>query len=184
MLVRHPAAALRWRGRCYGASDVGLSLAGRMQAAGLVKALVDWRPEAVLWSGLRRTGVVAVAVARRTGARLVADPRWQERNFGAWEGRTWDAIYRESGDAMDGMLNDSENFRPGGGETTAELCRRAEAAWRDRPRVPRLVIVAHGGPIAAVRALLAGAPPSELVHYIPETGAIVRIAQEGANRGL
>ncbi len=174
-LVRHPEVAVRWRGRCYGVSDMGLSRAGRAAAAALVRSVAAEAPDVVLWSGLRRTGMVAEPLARRTGAELVADPRWRERDFGTWEGRTWAAIYRETGSAMDGMITDPEGFRPGGGETTGELCRRIANAWRDRPAATKLVILAHGGPIAALRALLAGAPPSRLTDFIPPVGEIIRI---------
>lgn len=174
-LVRHPEVALRWRGCCYGSRDVGLSRAGRRRAAELVAELAGWRPEIVLWSGVRRTGLVAEALAAATGARLILDPRWRERDFGAWEGRGWNAIYRETGSAMDGMISDPDGFRPGGGETTAELYYRVAAAWAARPAASRAVIVTHGGPIAVVRAIRDDAPLCRLPDYVPPTGSIVSI---------
>lgn len=66
---------------------------------------------------------------------------------------------------MDRMLTDPAKFRPGGGETTSELFKRSQKAWRAIPPGPLIVVVAHGGPIACVRAMLAGATLSELAGY-------------------
>jgi len=171
-LVRHPEVAVRWRERCYGASDVGLSRDGQRRATEIVHGLAAWRPDAVVWSGLRRTAL-ARALARRAGVPLIADARWRERDFGAWEGRTWNSIYRATGNAMDGMLTDPGAYRPGGGETTGELWARVKKAWGARPCVARLVIVTHGGPIAVVRAMQTGAPLSSLPRFICAPASVV-----------
>lgn len=171
VLVRHTAVARAWAGRCYGGADVGLGREGLAAARALApKLAAEHAPRAVLHSGLRRARFLAERVAASAGAELLQDRRWAERGFGAWEGRTWLAVWRATGRAMDGMLDDPEGFRPGGdGETTAELAARALAAWRDLPRGPCLV-VAHGGPIAAVRMALAGRAWRDLPGLIPAPG--------------
>ncbi|WP_222872436.1 histidine phosphatase family protein [Hankyongella ginsenosidimutans] len=109
---------MTWRARCYGVTDVPLARAAF--------ALPEPPPvERVVHSGLRRTRGPAEKLAAALGVPRIEDAQWRERDFGTWEGQTWHAIYRATGDAMDGMLTDPEGFRPGGdGETTMEL------AWR------------------------------------------------------
>ena len=154
---------------------MGWSREGAAMARGLVSALAAEAFDLVVHSGLIRTRRLAEAVARATGAQPIADPRWTERDFGDWEGRRWDAIWRETGNAMDGMIADPAGFRPGGGETTAALAARAWSAWEDLPSDGHILVVAHGGPIAVVRMRLAGADYPALVGFIPSPGEIVRL---------
>ncbi len=174
-LVRHPPVALHWQKRCYGASDMGLSREGARMAAALVDELVKLSPDVIIHSDRKRTRIIAQRVADQLSAEIRPDHHWRERDFGDWEGRSWNSIYRETGNAMDGMLDDPEDFRPGGGETTRELVNRACDGWRALPKRREIVVIAHGGPIAAVLADRANAPIRSLPDYIPHTGSITEI---------
>ncbi|TXG82322.1 MAG: hypothetical protein E6R12_11790 [Sphingomonadales bacterium] len=129
-LLRHPPVAVTWRARCYGVTDAPLARAAF--------ALPEPPPvEQVVHSGLRRTRGPAEKLAAVLGVPRIEDAQWRERDFGTWEGQTWHAIYRATGDAMDGMLTDPEGFRPGGdGETTMELAWRVVGAARAHPPDP------------------------------------------------
>jgi broad specificity phosphatase PhoE len=155
VFVRHTEVALRWRGRCYGQLDVGLSRAGTVAARGLVDRLAGERFDAIIYSGAKRTRAVAEPLAMRLGLTAVCDPRWSERDFGDWEGLSWEAIYQATGSAMDGMIDDPGGFRPGGGETTFDMRDRVLAGFGALPE-GRCLVVTHGGPIAAVRGVVAG----------------------------
>ncbi len=174
LLIRHAQVALRWRGRCYGQTDVGLSREGMQQSreiAGVISRRRDaGEIRAVIHSGLRRAACLAQMIANAAGVRAQVDERWRERDFGRWEGRSWNAIWRETGNAMDGMLTDPHGFRPGGGETTSELHARSVCAWQALPRGGLIIVVAHGGPIACVRCELAGAQASQLARFRPAEG--------------
>ena len=169
LLIRHAPVALHWHGRCYGRSDAGLSREGLRQsrqiARNLVRARVGRGLAGVVHSGLRRTSFLAELIAEAAGLEPRVDPRWRERDFGAWETRTWNSIWRESGNAMDGMLTDPATFRPGGGETTEELFARSVAAWRALPAESSIIVVAHAGPIACVRCWLEGASLMQLPRF-------------------
>ncbi|USI74322.1 histidine phosphatase family protein [Sphingomonas morindae] len=176
LLVRHTEVARAWAGRCYGQSDMGLSRAGARAAADLAARLAAQPIALVVHSDLRRAAALATRVARRAGVPVHADPHWRERDFGRWEGRRWTALYRETGVLMDRMLTDPHGFAPGGGETSAALAARAEAALRALQGRGTVLVVSHGGPIAAARAAHAGAPLTELARFIPALGEIVRLA--------
>lgn len=136
--------------------------------------------DAVVHSGAIRTHRLAMAIAGYAGVPVTADPDWLERDFGAWEGRRWHAIWRETGDLMDRMMTDPAGFRPGGGETGAELARRARAAWDRLPITGTTLVVAHGGPIAAIRAGQAGAPLERMIDFVPRCGEVVAIPRQAA----
>jgi broad specificity phosphatase PhoE len=178
LLVRHTDVALRWTNRCYGCTDVGLSRTGRQQAAELATRLAAQPITALIHSGLERTAYLARWLANMKGVAPTVDVRWQERNFGTWEGRGWHSIWKETGDAMDGMFTDPAGYRPGGGETTAELVARSREAWDALPQQGLVVVVSHGGPIAAIRTMLAGAPLTEIVNYRVSTGSVTALASE------
>ena len=92
--------------------------------------------------------------------------------------RSWEAIYQEVGDAINGLIHEPETFRPPGGETMGELRNRVSVWYKRRPRLGLTVVVAHGGPIAAIRGTLAGKSPVDWVPLIPQPGSWVRL--EGA----
>lgn len=174
LLVRHSEVARAWRGRCYGQSDMGLSRAGAAQVRALAPELARWKPDIVQHSGLRRAQRLAHAIAALAGLDASADPAWQERDFGSWEGRSWSAIYRETGKAMDGMIDDPAGFRPGGGETTMELAARSLAALNGLP-LQRVLVVTHGGPIAAILGMLNRAPVRDWPGIVPAPGGFVEL---------
>lgn len=173
LLIRHTEVAVKFRRRCYGRLDVGLSHAGRQRACDLASQLAQQPITAIIHSGWQRAAFLASRVALLRNLVPQADSRWRERDFGSWEGRSWHSIYQETGPAMDGLFTQPGAYRPGGGETTAELAERSIAAWRSLPDEGLVAVFSHSGPIAAVRTVLAGAPLHEIVHYTVGTGAVV-----------
>ncbi len=176
LLVRHPPVTLAWQKRCYGQSDPGLSRAGQGMISPLVEELIGLKPEVILHSDMARTRAIAIPLAGRLGLSAQREPLWRERNFGAWEGKSWHRIYRETGNAMDGMINDPDSFRPGGnGETTSELVVRITKALKAAPMAGRVAVISHGGPIAAAQLIGAGSAIKSIHTLISATGSIVRI---------
>ena len=170
LLLRHTAVAPRWAGTCYGRHDVGLGLAGRRHAQYLAATLELDGFRRVVASPARRARLLGGLLARRLATRLEIEPRLAERDFGAWERRSWDAIWQETGSAMDGMIESPGAFRPGGGETTDELAARVRAWFDALPGTCAVVAVAHGGPIAALVGGLAGEPPRDWLRRVPAPG--------------
>jgi broad specificity phosphatase PhoE len=179
-LLRHTAVAAHWRGRCYGASDVGLSAEGVAAARALAAGFDATGIHRIQASPLRRARFLGGLLSRRLGVPLEIVPALAERDFGRWEGQGWDAIHAAEGDAMMGMIEAPDRFRPGGGETTEELARRALAWFAALPGGGAGVLaVTHGGPVAALRVRLGGLAVREWLALVPALGEAVRLARGG-----
>lgn len=175
IMLRHTAVAAHWRGRCYGASDVALSAEGRAAARHLAATLEGSGITRLQASPLRRARFLGGLLARRLGLPLEIVPALAERDFGDWEGQSWDAIYAAHGEAMMGMVEAPASFRPGGGETTLELAARIEGWFAGLPRGEGVLAVTHGGPVAALRGRLAGQPVRGWLALVPGLGEAVRL---------
>jgi broad specificity phosphatase PhoE len=153
---------------------MGLGREGLKQAPPLAEVIARWTPDLVLHSDLRRTRLLALRAARLAGVECIAAPVWRERNFGDWEGRRWSDIYSQSGDAMEGMIHAPDSFRPGSGETTSELSRRAMDALLGLPK-GRLAIITHAGPIACILGMMKGLPVAKWYDLAPLPGGMVAL---------
>lgn len=176
IMLRHTEVAAHWRGRCYGASDVGLSAQGRMTALRIAAGLDASGITRVQTSPLRRARFLGGLLARRHGLPLEVVPALAERDFGDWEGQSWDAIHAAHGEAMMGMIEAPDSFRPGGGETTLELAARIEAWFAALPPHEGVLAITHGGPVAALRGRLTSQPVRGWLALVPGLGEAVRLA--------
>lgn len=175
LLIRHGEAHPRWRGVCYGRTDAGLGSRGLAQSRAVARRLAGEPITRLYTSDLRRARRLADLIAERARIEPIVEPALAERDFGSWEGRSWEAIYAESGSAMEGLIHDPAGFRPPGGETTAELAARVFAWYRRLPTGGIIVAATHGGPVAALRGSLRGLPAHRWLALRPVHGEIVEL---------
>jgi probable phosphoglycerate mutase len=124
--------------------DIGLSVAGRAQAAALGARIGGERFDRIVASPLRRAVETAELVARDRP--VDRDSRLAEMDYGAWEGLTYEAV-----DALDASYRRRWEADPAtvpcpGGESGADVATRARSFLSDE-----LTVV--GGP--ADRVVLA-----------------------------
>jgi broad specificity phosphatase PhoE len=154
---------------------VRLGPEGLEESRRLAEILSDWPIRHLVASGAGRTRVLAQQLAERTGLEMMIETDLLERDFGEWELRSWDSIYEEVGEAMNGLIHEPATYRPPGGETTYELRDRALSWYARRPRSGLTVVVAHGGPIAAIRGVLAGLAVADWLNLVPPPGGWVAL---------
>lgn len=154
-LIRHAEAEGNAGGRFLGQQDVPLTPCGRHQAARLARALAAAPLLAVYTSDLER----AVATAWRLAAihRLPVQPlpALREGSFGVWTGHTYAEIAAGWPEAAAAWMADPERVAPPGGESLADLRRRAAAALEEIARRHgdgAVAVVTHGGVIGALLA--------------------------------
>ncbi|WP_460866872.1 histidine phosphatase family protein [Rhodococcus aerolatus] len=147
-----------------GQLDTPLNERGRGQAAAAGPVVAARDPWLVVTSDLARAADTAGQVVAAGAGPLRHDPRLRETHLGAWQGRTHGEIEADEPGAL-ARWRAEPTFRPPGGETKVEVAARGRAALLDalagapddagaRP----LVLVAHGGLIAALTADLLGLP--------------------------
>jgi broad specificity phosphatase PhoE len=169
VLIRHAEVEPKWKGICYGSMDVSLSKAG-IDASHLLVASWSVRPRFIVHSGLKRTKMLAeMFMDRFPSLSLFEDQRLRERNFGQWEGRSWDAIFETNPDFHD-LVHQPDTYRPPDGETTTEVQERAVEAFEslgflDDGQVESclgpILAISHSGPIAGLAGHFLELPPSE-----------------------
>lgn len=148
-LVRHGRTRLNAEGVLRGHLDVPLDDEGRQQAAQLGQAFETAKLEAVVTSPLVRARETAEAIAATTGAPVVLEPRFIDRDYRAWTGRP-EAQIRNRYGSLD-VVPDIEPL--------AAFTARIVAAFDDlaeRFTGQRAVVVAHD---AVNRHLLASLVP-------------------------
>jgi len=140
-------------GRCYGSTDVPLD--ERTFAAELPEIARLLPDDALIVSSpLARCRRLADALNTRRGrGEVLIDRALRERSYGDWEGTRWDDIARAQIDAWrDNFLD----YAPPRGESVLALQTRVVAAaqrWSSA-HATALIVVAHAGPLAVLRALL------------------------------
>lgn len=170
-LIRHTRVAVA-EGLCYGRTDVPLVWPPEpaFEDVAAVAASVHQPVQAVVSSPAVRALTLARHLATAWQVPLTEDPRWQELDFGAWEGQPWSAIDRTASDAW---CADVERRSPPGGESRAALRTRvhaALAALHARAVAAHLVVVTHAGPLrVALGAPLDTAVPWGSAHRLHAT---------------
>ena len=175
LLVRHAAVADKYRGLCYGQSDVELSAAGEAFGREWLKGVHVTSTPRIYHSDLQRTRFLAELLAGRFQVEPTATIDLRERHFGEWELKSWDTIHAQVGDEILGMVHAPETYRPGGGETTFELRDRVLRWWHHLPAGGPVIVITHGGTIAALMGTLCDCQVETWPELIPVCGAAITI---------
>ena len=169
-LVRHVPSSIA-PGICYGRLDIGVDPARAGEIATLAADPLLRGAVCVWTSPARRCLVVAEAIAAELGTDLAVDARLWELDFGQWEGLAWDAVDRA---ALDCWAADPMGFAPPGGESGAALVVRVGAFHAALRRDGRdCVVVAHGGSLKVLAALLRDRPVDLLAAAQPMGSVVV-----------
>lgn len=162
-LIRHPKPRIE-PGICYGRLDLAAEDVD-LVALDLLARLPAGLP---VWSSpLQRCR----ALAEELHAQPSIDARLAEMNFGAWEGRAWDAIPRAE---IDAWAADVAHYAPPGGESPIMLQQRALdfVAGLD---VPEAVIVTHAGVIRVLLAHWQHLPPERWTELVFPYGSLTTV---------
>lgn len=165
ILIRHAEVESQWKAICYGALDVPLSQQGIIASQVLANSLeASEIPTRVFHSGLFRTETLARYIAERFCERLTTiDHRLRERNYGQWQGLTWDAAYASDPEHFHELIDQPNTYRPPGGETTTEMQQRVVDWYNEviSGSAQRIIAISHSGPIAALAGHILRLPANQ-----------------------
>lgn len=184
-LLRH---GVTLAGSAYlGRSDAPLSEHGYRQMA---EALLDApRYQAVLSSPLARCATFAQDYAQRHGLPLHYDARFQEMDFGAWDGRSATEIAAADPGALENFWRDPIACPPPQAEPLLSFQARVLAAWQELPaHYPgqRVLLVTHGGVMRIILCHLQQRPLTELLSLSVPHASLhqVMVGRESQRTGL
>ncbi len=168
IMLRHGQTAFNLGSRMQGQLDTELSELGRAQAVAAAEALAKLQPLLIVSSDLRRAYDTAVTLGERAGVQVRVDERLRETHLGDWQGLTHTQIDAEAPGARLAWREDA-TWAPHGGESRVDVAARSVPLvaeliagipdWGDLNQSDRpVVLVAHGGLIAALSAALLALP--------------------------
>ena len=174
-LMRHPETNAT-SGICLGQTDIPLSDAGKESIPMLVTKALELKPDAIVSSDLSRCRSLAIALYAAGVPIWTQDPVWREVDFGRWEGRAWDHIYKTENATYEDWVANCNTAKAPEGESFEDLHRRV---WFGLDQLSaaglgNVIVVTHAG---VIRALLKGANadafelkvPFGSIHEAPET---------------
>ena len=169
-------------GRFCGRADPPLSEPGRARARDLADALSPVGFARVVASPLRRAVETAGPLADAAGVGIEVEGDLVECDFGAWEGRAWDEIASASPDQTAAYLRDPARFAFPGGESPADVRRRAVPALRDLvppEGAPPVAAVCHSGPVRLALAEFMGGPEDAFIRARVDHGSVTILERAG-----
>ncbi len=167
VMLRHGQTKSNADNRMQGQLDTDLTDLGRAQAVAAAEVLAKRQPLTIVSSDLRRAYDTAVSLGERSGLPVRRDIRLRETHLGDWQGMTHQQVDTAAPGARTAWRDDAASA-PHRGESRIDVADRSlplvaelvagEPDWGfgdpDRP----VVLVAHGGLIAALTAALLGLP--------------------------
>jgi 2,3-bisphosphoglycerate-dependent phosphoglycerate mutase len=162
LLIRHGEKEWNREGRIQGHLDIPLSETGIQQAEALAERLAGTAFDALYSSDLARARLTAERVARRTGHRIVTDPRLRERHLGVLQACTADETTGPNREAYAAFRGGTADYVIPGGESGRGFFARVIGVLTEiaeRLAGGRVVVVTHGGVLDAVHRHAAGKGP-------------------------
>ena len=167
VMLRHGQTEFNAGNRMQGQLDTDLSDLGRAQAVAAAEVLAKRQPFLIVSSDLRRAHDTARTLGEHSGLPVAVDARLRETHLGDWQGMTHFEVDAATPGARLAWRDDAR-WAPHGGESRIDVADRSlplvcelvagEPEWGcDEPDRP-LVLVAHGGLIAALTAALLDLP--------------------------
>ncbi len=167
VLLRHGQTEWNAGSRMQGQLDTDLTDLGRAQAVAAADVLAKRQPLLIVSSDLSRAYETAVSLGLPTGVEVDVDTRLRETHLGDWQGLTHTEVDALAPGARLAWRDDAR-LAPHGGESRVDVAQRSvplvaelvatQPEWGDDESDRPVVLVAHGGLIAALTAALLGIP--------------------------
>jgi broad specificity phosphatase PhoE len=172
-LVRH--GDTRYSGTYCGSTNPPLTRRGRDQGSIAAGILSKFQIDICYSSPMLRAQQTALILQRRLKIPLITRASLKEIDFGLWEGLRFQEIETKWPIMAEHWLKDPMTVRIPSAETFACLrgrIKRLLGRIRCQISSGQILIVAHGGPLAAIVLELLCLPDREFPKYIQPTGSI------------
>lgn len=154
LLIRHGETEWNCAGRVQGYhADSPLTETGREQVRALAERLARERVDALYASDTGRARRTASPIGVAAGLRVIRDAALRERNYGAFEGRTFAEVERDFPAEYERFHTRDPHYVPPGGESAAQFRDRVMAVLEriaSGAAGKRVAVVTHGGVLGIV----------------------------------
>lgn len=143
----------------------------------LITATDGYRPDQILSSPSLRCAQFAEHFSNQSAIPLQIEPRIQEMNFGAWIGKSSQAIWETDQVGLQQLWSDPLSFTAPQGESMHTFIQRVTAAWDEliqRYAGKQILLITHGGVIRVLLAQSLGVNYAQTLRFELGYGQAVR----------
>ncbi len=161
-LLRHGKTEYNGKGLLLGKTDAFLLTREDPNLLRWIERLnaIVWR--AMFYSGMKRTEETLQVIRENLNKESRSlpyhtDDRLQEMNFGKWELKSYDWLYKEQQEAFSLWLDNAYHHAPPQGETLMEMKKRIVSffeEWSEKELDGSILVVTHGGPIQLLWSMI------------------------------
>lgn len=155
-LLRHGQSTANRDAVLAGWTDVSLTEEGHAQARDASVRLLDRNPHgfgAIICSDLARALQTAAPAAEAFGLPIIEEQGLRELHLGRWENLSFQEVQQSEPDLAGQWLEQGLNFQYPDGESIVDVIARAKVVIDTYlEKHDRLLVVAHGGSLAAIIA--------------------------------
>jgi len=177
-LVRHGSTTVTAEDRYAGATDVPLSMDGRVQAASLARRLREQPIAAVYASPLSRTMETARILAQPHNVDVQPCDGLREISHGRWEQLTRHEVEKQFPEEAAAWEEDPFTFAPEGGESGLQVTARSLPALLEIVRThpgADVIVVSHKATIRLLLSSLLGFDPRRYRDNLDQSPAALNI---------
>ena len=131
ILVRHPELAKEFHNRAVGSGDAELSRRGRTAAQRWAEVLDHAQVTVTFAADVQQCREPAQVLCEALDTDLSLDARLNDQNLGAWQGRAWDDIMKETPDKLGDFFSEFGDIAPPDGESLGEAMERMLGWWKE-----------------------------------------------------
>lgn len=178
VLIRHGRTEANQNWLYCGSTDLPLMEEGREELLMLCRSMVYPTAEGLrrCTSGMKRT-TETLELLYGPGEQTVL-PGFREMDFGIFEMRSYEAM-KEDPKYLEWITGDNEKNVCPGGESGEIMESRVLKAWEELERGPDILLVTHGGPIAALMAHLFPDAGKNRYEWQPKNGCGYLLERDG-----
>ena len=161
ILIRHGETVWNLERRYQGQLDSPLTERGVQQSEAIADRLRDRPFDHLYASDLGRTWQTAAPTTAATGRAAIPEPRLRERHFGIFHGLDRTTIRQRYPEAHRKYTSDDPDYAVPEGESLRQLHQRTVSCLEElaeRHASQRLVLISHGGALAALLRHVIGIP--------------------------